>query len=467
MAQQSEQVAINIPEHIFRAYDIRGIAFKELTEEIVELIGQALGSQAIEQGEKTIVVGRDGRLSGAQLMKSLRRGMLSSGCDVIDIGVVPTPVLYYAAQATGTGSGVMLTGSHNPKEYNGIKMVIAGKTLASEDIQSLLQRIKTSTFFEGNGILHEKSVTWDYINCVANDIKIIRPLKAVVDAGNGVAGSLVPQLLETLGVEVVKLYCDVDGNFPNHHPDPSRPENLSDLIEVVRKEKADVGLAFDGDGDRLGVVTSSGKIIDPDRQLMLYALSVLRESPGAKILYDVKCTKNLAAFVKAHGGKPVMYKTGHALIKRQMKLLDAALAGEMSGHIFFNDRWFGFDDALYVAARLLETLSNEEQSIDQLFDAIPETVNTPEIMLKVSESKKFDIVQQLRDSALVTFTDATDIITIDGVRVEFEHGWGLVRASNTTPCLSLRFEADSQASLALIQNRFKEWLKSIDDALIF
>ncbi|UTW43275.1 phosphomannomutase/phosphoglucomutase [bacterium SCSIO 12844] len=467
MAQESEQLTINVPEHIFRAYDIRGIAFKELTEEVVELIGQALGSKAIEQGEKTIIVGRDGRLSGAQLMQSLRSGMLSTGCDVIDIGVVPTPVLYYAAQATGTGSGVMLTGSHNPKEYNGIKMVIAGETLAADEIQGLLMRIKSNEFFQGKGLLHEKSVSWDYINCVANDIKIIHPLKAVVDAGNGVAGSIVPQLLETLGVEVVKLYCDVDGNFPNHHPDPSRPENLQDLIDRVQKERADVGLAFDGDGDRLGVVTSSGKIIDPDRQLMLYALSVLREMPGAKILYDVKCTKNLAPFVKAHGGKPIMYKTGHALIKRQMKLLDAALAGEMSGHIFFNDRWFGFDDALYVAARLLETVSNEDQSIDQLFEAIPETVNTPEIMVKVSDHKKFDLVKQLQASALVIFSNATDIITIDGVRVEFEDGWGLVRASNTTPCLSLRFEAESKKALIDIQNRFKTWFKSIDDELVF
>ncbi|MCF6767880.1 phosphomannomutase/phosphoglucomutase [Thiotrichales bacterium 19S11-10] len=466
--EQTEQLSIeSISEHIFRAYDIRGIAYTELTTQAVTLIGKALGSLALDLEERTIVVARDGRLSGFDLMQSLKEGVLSSGCDVVDIGIVPTPVLYYAAQATGTGSGVMLTGSHNPKEYNGIKMVIAGRTLAQEDIQNLLERIKSNHLLSGCGNLYEKSVAWDYINCVANDIKIIKPLKVVVDAGNGVAGSIVPQLLETLGVEVVKLYCDVDGNFPNHHPDPARIENLQDLISVVKQEKADVGLAFDGDGDRLGVVTPSGNVIDPDRQLMLYSLSVLRDNPEAKILFDVKCTKNLAPFIKEHGGEPVMYKTGHALIKRQMKALNALLAGEMSGHIFFNDRWFGFDDALYVAARLLETLSNEEGSIDQLFESIPDTVNTPEIMIQVDEIKKFPIVEKLQKNAKKFFSDATDIITIDGVRVEFEHGWGLVRASNTTPCLSLRFEADTEGDLHMLQNQFRAWMLEVDDTLSF
>lgn len=468
MVQPSEEVkGMTNYQHIFRAYDIRGIAFEELTEEVVILIGKALGTKALRKNEKTIVVGRDGRLSGAKLMKALRSGILSTGCDVIDIGMVPTPILYYAAQATGTGSGAMLTGSHNPSEYNGIKMVIAGETLASDEIEALFDCIKKEDFCKGMGILHEKSVAWDYINCVANDVKVLRPLKVVVDAGNGVAGTVVPQLLEILGVEVVKLYCDVDGNFPNHHPDPAKYENLKDLIETVKKEKADVGLAFDGDGDRLGVVTPKGEIIAPDRQLMLYALSVLREHPGAKILYDVKCTKNLAPFIKAHDGKPVMYKTGHALIKRQMKAIGAQLAGEMSGHIFFNDRWFGFDDALYVAARLLETLSYEEKTIDQLFSDIPDTFNTPEIMIHINEAKKFDLVRQLQESAKTTFEDAIDIITIDGVRVEFKHGWGLVRASNTTPCLSLRFEADSQDDLTRIQNQFKTWFMNIDHELVF
>lgn len=466
MSQSDEQVTeIKLAEHIFRAYDIRGIAFEDLTENTVKLIGQALGSEALSKKQKMIVVGRDGRLSGPTLIESLKEGILQSGCDVTDIGMVPTPVLYYAAQATGTGSGVMLTGSHNPKEYNGIKMVIAGETLAADAIQDLLKRIKENNLSEGKGALHEKNVAWDYINTVLNDVKIMRPLKVVVDAGNGVAGAIVPQLLDALGVEVVKLYCDVDGNFPNHHPDPSQPKNLIELIDLVKKEKADVGLAFDGDGDRLGVVTAEGEIIDPDRQLMFYALSVLENEPNAKILYDVKCTKNLAPFIESRGGEAIMYKTGHALIKRKMKEINAQLAGEMSGHIFFNDRWFGFDDALYVAARLLETLSHQDESLDDMFKEIPKTVNTPEIILKIDESKKFELVDQLQKTAQSEFQNA-NVILIDGVRVEFENAWGLVRASNTSPCLSLRFEADTEKDLIEIQEKFKSWFKQFELELI-
>ena len=444
---------------IFRAYDIRGIVDVDLTKEAVHDIGLALGSEAQLQNETLIVVGRDGRLSGPKLIQALKEGILSSGCDVMDIGVVPTPVLYFAAQTLGTGSGVMLTGSHNPVNYNGLKMVIAGNTLSGGDIQSLKQRILQGNTESGEANEQSREPISDYISCIVDDVIIAKPLKIVIDAGNGVAGEAAPRLFRELGCEVHELYCEIDGHFPNHHPDPSQPENLQELIKVVQENGADIGLAFDGDGDRLGVVTPKGEIIYPDRQLMLYARELLKEIPRATIVFDVKCTKNLAPYIEQFGGIPIMAKTGHALIKKKIKEVDAALAGEMSGHTFFNDRWFGFDDALYTGARLLEILAHTDLDADQLFDEIPQSINTPEINIAVPESRKFEIVHGLVTSAHNAFPDA-NIIGIDGVRLEFKDGWGLVRASNTTPCLVMRFEADSEKALKRTQTQMMAWVNS-------
>lgn len=444
---------------MFRAYDIRGIVDVDLTEEAVHDIGLALGSEAQSQNETLIVVGRDGRLSGPKLIQALKEGILATGCDVMDIGVVPTPVLYFAAQTLGTGSGVMLTGSHNPVNYNGLKMVIAGNTLSGDDIQSLKQRILKGNVESGVANEQNREPIPDYISCIVDDVIVAKPLKIVVDAGNGVAGEAAPLLFRELGCEVHELYCEIDGHFPNHHPDPSQPENLQELIKVVQEQGADIGLAFDGDGDRLGVVTPKGEIIYPDRQLMLYARELLKEMPSATIVFDVKCTKNLASYIEKFGGIPIMAKTGHALIKKKIKEVNAALAGEMSGHTFFNDRWFGFDDALYTGARLLEILTHTDLDADQLFDEIPQSINTPEINITVPESRKFEIVHELVTSAHNAFPNA-EIIRIDGVRLEFEDGWGLVRASNTTPCLVMRFEADSDIALKRIQTQMAAWVDS-------
>ncbi|MDO8954541.1 MAG: phosphomannomutase/phosphoglucomutase [Gammaproteobacteria bacterium] len=448
---------LDIPAHIFRAYDIRGISTTELTADVVHDIGLALGSEVQAQGAKSIIVGRDGRLSGPSLIEALKQGLCASGCDVIDIGIVPTPVLYFATYTLGVQSGVMLTGSHNPRDYNGLKMVVQGHSLTNEQIQGLYQRLQTNDYVQGQGNITEIDIIADYIAAVKKSVQLKRPLKIVVDAGNGVTGGLAPALFRALGCDVNELYCEVDGNFPNHHPDPSKPENTIELIEAVKKVKADIGLAFDGDGDRLGVVTPNGKVIWPDRQLMLYAQSVLRNHPGGTIIYDVKCSKHLDTVIREAGGVPLMYKTGHSLIKTKLKEVKAILAGEMSGHTFFNDKWYGFDDGMYVGARLLEILAVTVEDADTIFDRIPESVSTPELNIDIPDSEKFRLMQVLADDATRYFPGAK-LITIDGLRVEFDDAWGLIRPSNTTPMLVVRFEADTEQALWRIKTLFRDFI---------
>ena len=447
---------------IFKAYDIRGIVGATLTPRIVYDIGRAIGSEAFDRGQQTVIVARDGRLSGPELTEALIKGLCASGRDVINIGLVPTPVLYFATHYMSTASGVMLTGSHNPPDYNGMKIVLRGETLSGDAIQGLRERIEKQNYQSGQGSVKNMNVVPDYIQRIASDIRLSRPLKIVIDCGNGAAGDVAPQLLQALGCDITELFCDIDGNFPNHHPDPSQPENLQDLIERVEQEGADLGLAFDGDGDRLGVVDSSGTIIWPDRQMVLYARDVLSRNPGAEIIFDVKCSRHLARAIKHFGGEPVMWKTGHSLIKARMKESGALLAGEMSGHIFFKERWFGFDDALYTAARLLEILSNERGSTSEVFAAVPNALCTPELRLEMEDRDHFQFMEQL---AQVAQFPGAAITTIDGIRVDFNDGWGLVRASNTTPCLVLRFEADNATALKRIQEEFRKLLLSIDPQL--
>lgn len=449
---------------IFRTYDIRGIVDQTLTRETVYLVGKALGTLLHEQNANQMVVARDGRLSGSFLVEALCEGILSTGCDVIYLGMVPTPLLYYATHMIEKHSGVMLTGSHNPPEYNGLKMVVNGATLAEADIKNIYQRIITKQFIEGHGIQNEMNIVDRYINHVLHSVKLERPLKIVIDAGNGVAGIIAPSLFRALGCEVIELFCEVDGRFPHHDADPSQAENLQDLIQVVKSEKADVGLAFDGDGDRLGVVTKQGEIIWPDRLLILFAEALLSEHPNAKIIFDVKCSDHLTSMIHSLGGEPIMWKTGHSLIKAKLAETQAKLAGEMSGHFFFKDRWYGFDDALYAGARLLEILSKEHNRDRDIFATIPNSVNTPEIKVSVVEEEKFQVMQDLVEKA--NFTEAKDIITIDGLRVNFVDGWGLVRPSNTTPNLILRFEAINETMLKEIQSYFRKWMLSVRPELV-
>lgn len=452
-----------IDSSIFRAYDIRGIVGKTLTPETIYAIGRAIGTQALHKGERRIAVGRDGRLSGPTLSAALCEGILATGCDVINLGVVPTPLLYYATYTLETTSGVMLTGSHNPPDYNGLKIMIGGETLAEQGIQNLYRRIVENDFAVGSGQLCEFDIVERYLAHVTQDVPLTRPLKIVVDCGNGVAGNIAPELFRRMGCTVQELFCEVDGHFPNHHPDPSQVENLQDLIHAVRASQADLGLAFDGDGDRLGIVTSQGEIIWPDRQLMLFAKALLAERPGAKIIYDVKCTYHLETIIREAGGEPIMWKTGHSLIKSKLAETQAALAGEMSGHIFFKDRWYGFDDALYAGARLLQIIAAQTMDSDALFNTIPNSVNTPELKVYVTEDEKFSLMQQLIDGANFS---AANLTTIDGLRVNFEDGWGLVRPSNTTPCLVLRFEAETVAILEKIKHLFRENLLAVKPDLV-
>ncbi|MGZ5026772.1 MAG: phosphomannomutase/phosphoglucomutase [Methylobacter sp.] len=445
---------------IFRAYDIRGIVGKTLTKDIIYDIGRALGTQAKEHDCKTIVVGHDGRTSSPVLAEALGKGIIATGLNVLDIGMVPTPVLYFVARHTEGRSGAMITGSHNPADYNGLKMVINGETLAETKIQQLKICIDKQAYATGKpgNIEQNSQFSNEYIGIISEDIRIARPMTVVLDCGNGVAGELGPKLLKTLGCEVMELFCDIDGSFPNHHPDPSNPKNLSELIATVKHYKADIGLAFDGDGDRLGVVDSSGKIIWPDRQMMMFAKDVLAAKPGSEIIYDVKCSRHLADQIVKFGGKPTMWKTGHSLMKAKLKETGAKLAGEMSGHIFFNDRWFGFDDALYSAARLLEILSRDARSSAEVFADFPDSINTPELNVALEEGENFSFVKSLLASA--NFADGK-ITDIDGMRVDFPNGWGLVRASNTTPSLVLRFEADSEAAMHSIQEQFRQLMKKV------
>ncbi|MGZ8193180.1 MAG: phosphomannomutase/phosphoglucomutase [Methylobacter sp.] len=446
---------------IFRAYDIRGIVGKTLTTEVVYGIGRALGTSAKDHGCKTVVIGRDGRTSSPSLADALAKGLVSTGQNVLDIGMVPTPVLYFVAQHTEGRSGIMITGSHNPTEYNGLKMVINGETLAGERIQQLRQCIDKQAFATGETGSIEQNGRFvnEYIGTISEDIRIARPMLVVLDCGNGVAGELGPVLLKTLGCEVVELFCDIDGTFPNHHPDPSKPENLIELTAAVKHYKADLGIAFDGDGDRLGVIDSNGKIIWPDRQMMLFAKDVLAGKPGAEIIYDVKCTRHLAEQIKKYGGRPLMWKTGHSFMKAKLKETGARLAGEMSGHIFFNDRWFGFDDALYSAARLIEILSRDTRTSAEVFAEFPDSINTPELNVALAEGENFTFMESLFSAS--DFKEGK-ITTIDGMRVDFPHGWGLVRASNTAPELAIRFEADSKDALSDIQEQFRSLMKKIE-----
>ncbi|WP_018402869.1 phosphomannomutase/phosphoglucomutase [Marinobacter gelidimuriae] len=443
---------------IFRAYDIRGIVDETLTEAGVELIGRAIGSEALARGVSALCVGCDGRHSSPGLADAVARGLMASGCDVIHVGAVPTPVLYFATHQLDTGSGVMVTGSHNPSNYNGLKIMLGGETLSGDAIKSLHQRILNGNLAQGTGSQSSEDVRRAYLDTIVGDIAVAAPLKVVVDAGNGIAGELGPMLIDELGCDVIPLYCDVDGDFPNHHPDPGKPENLRDLIAKVEQEGADLGIAFDGDGDRIGVVTNRGRIIWPDRLLMLFARDVVSRNPGADVLYDVKCSRRLAGVISQAGGRPVMWKTGHSLMKAKMRETGALLAGEMSGHIFFAERWYGFDDGLYAAARLLEILGIEDRYSDVVFEDFPEDISTPELNIEVTEASKFGIVERL--SAQGEFGDGS-ISTIDGVRVEYGDGWGLCRASNTTPALVLRFEAESEEALARIKTVFREQLRQV------
>jgi len=445
---------------LFKAYDIRGIVDRTLTTEAVREIGAALGTQALALGQREIVVGRDGRLSGPQLRDALVEGIRSTGIGVIDIGMVATPVLYLSTHLLGTGSGVEITGSHNPPEYNGLKMVLGGATLHGEAIQKLRQIVEEGAAprAAAAGVLRTADVRDAYLRRIADDVKLARPMKIAVDCGNGVAGAFAPALYRMLGCEVTELFCDVDGTFPNHHPDPAHPENLQDLVRALRETDAEIGLAFDGDGDRLGVVTKDGNIVYPDRQMMLFARGVLQGNPGAEIIFDVKCSRHLAREIAAHGGRPTMWRTGHSLIKAKLKESGAPLAGEMSGHIFFNDRWPGFDDGMYAGARLLELLSHASDP-SAVLNALPDAVSTPELHLKTAEGENFALVERLQREA--SFTGAREVIKIDGVRVEYADGFGLARPSNTTPVLVLRFEADDAAALARIQTDFRRALLAI------
>lgn len=454
-------MTVPAPE-IFKAYDIRGIVRTTLTEDAVRQIGQALGSEARERKLKTIAVGRDGRLSGPALSAALAEGITAAGIDVIDIGCVPTPLSYFAAYQLGTDSCVSVTGSHNPPEYNGLKMVLGGQTLFGELIQELRQRIVAGNIYTAppkkRGKVKKDKVVKDYIRRITGDVKLARPMKIVIDCGNGVAGAVAPELFRKLGCEVIELFCDVDGNFPNHHPDPSKPENLRDVQRVLKETDAELGLAFDGDGDRLGVVTKDGEIIYPDRQLMLFAADVLTRNPGAQIIFDVKCSRWVAESVRHQGGVPLMWNTGHAFIKSKLKETGAPLAGEMSGHMFFKERWFGFDDGMYAGARLLEIVSRWKDANWPLQN-LPDALSTPELNIKMQEGEPHILVARLKAEG--KFPGARELITIDGVRAEYVDGFGLARASNTTPVVVLRFEADTLAALKRIQGEFRNALQTI------
>jgi phosphomannomutase / phosphoglucomutase len=442
-----------IPPEIFKAYDIRGIVGRTLTPDIVVAIGRAVGSEAIARGRKTVAIGRDGRHSGPELAAALARGLQASGVDVIDIGQAATPMLYFAAHHFDTLSGVAVTGSHNPPEYNGLKIMIAGDTLSGEAIQALRGRIEKKHLNRGSGGYRSEDVREAYLNRITGDVKLARPMRLVVDCGNGVAGGTAPELYRRLGCGLTELFCEVDGSFPNHHPDPSQPKNLVDVQKALAAGAGELGFAFDGDGDRLGVVTKSGKIIYPDRQLMLFAADVLRRHPGAQIIFDVKSTRHLFSWIREHGGVPVLWKTGHSLIKQKLKETGALLAGEMSGHTFFKERWYGFDDALYAGARLLEILSREADP-SAVLEALPDAVSTPELHVKLAEGENYALIERLQRTA--RFTNAREVIKIDGLRVEYEDGFGLARASNTTPVVVLRFEADDESAMRRIQEDFRK-----------
>lgn len=440
---------------IFKAYDIRGIIDQTLDADVARQIGRAFGSAVRAKGGQSVVIGRDGRLSGPMLAASLAEGLQAAGVDVIDLGVVATPMLYFATHELDAGSGIMVTGSHNPPNYNGFKMVLAGEAIHGTTITGLYDAIIAGQFESGAGQYRQYDIRAQYLERILADVKLARPMSIVVDCGNGVAGAFAGDLYRGMGAEVEELFCEVDGNFPNHHPDPAHPENLQDLIAALGQGRAEIGLAFDGDGDRLGVVTKDGQIIYPDRQLMLFAEDVLTRHPGREILYDVKCTSHLAPWISQRGGVPLMWKTGHSLVKAKLRETGAPLGGEMSGHIFFKDRWYGFDDGLYAGARLLELLSRHPDP-SAILNALPQSHSTPELHLHLAEGENLALIEQLRRQA--EFPGAREIINIDGLRVEYPDGFGLARASNTTPVLVMRFEAVSEQALARIQAEFKQVL---------
>lgn len=455
---------IDLDPGIFRAYDIRGITRSNLTDDVCYWIGRAFAAEARSQNQQAAAIGRDGRLSSPGIALALGQGLVDGGMSVTDIGQVPTPVLYYATHALKTGTGIMITGSHNPPEYNGLKMMIGGTTLAEDLIQVLYRRLQDNTLSTGKGALGYADLGADYVEAALNTTKLDRPLKVAVDCGNGVAGELGPKLISALGCEVIPLFCEIDGNFPNHHPDPAEPENLQDLITAVQQQSADVGLAFDGDGDRLGVVTPKGEIIWPDKMMMLFAQDIIARNPQTPVIFDVKCSTHLERVITEAGGNPIMWKTGHSHIKAKIKQTQAALAGEFSGHICFGERWYGFDDALYTAARLLELLSQTELDVDAVFAQYPTTYSTPEIKIHTTETRKFEVMDELASSG--DFADGR-MTTIDGIRVDFDDRWGLIRPSNTSPVLSLRFEADSAAALERVQDEFQTQLSNVDATLTF
>lgn len=452
---------MQVSPSIFKAYDIRGIVGQTLDERFAEHLGRAFGTEAIAAGEKAVAVGRDGRLSGPGLAAALVRGLASTGLDVVDIGAVTTPMLYYVAATRGRygcHSGIQVTGSHNPKDYNGFKMVLAGRAIYGDDIQKLRRRIEAEDYAAARGRSATMDIFEEYRQRIVGDCKLARPMKIAVDSGNGIPGASAPAILRSLGCEVRELYSEVDGDFPNHHPDPSKPENLADLIRTVQTTDAEIGLAFDGDGDRLGVVTKDGRIIYPDRQLMLFAQDILQRQPGATVIYDVKCTQRLAPLVRAAGGTPLMWKTGHSLIKAKLKDTGAPIAGEMSGHIFFAERWYGFDDATYTAARLLEILSRSKDA-SVVLNGLPTSFSTPELNVACEEGEPGEVVRKLLATA--KFPQAQEIVTIDGLRAEYADGFGLIRASNTTPVLVLRFEGHSQEALHRIEAEFMAALRAV------
>jgi len=453
---------MTINEDIFRAYDIRGIVETALTPDAVTQIGQSFATESLKQNCDTVVIGRDGRLSSPALSQALAKGLQKGGCNVIDVGMVPTPVLYYATHILKTGTGIMVTGSHNPPEYNGIKMLIDGNTMYGDGIKALYRSIIDDDLSSGSGSYREEDVLPSYLDTIVSDIKLEKKMRIAVDCGNGVAGVIATELFTKLGCEVTELFCDVDGTFPNHHPDPSKPENLTDIKKAIADNALDLGLAFDGDGDRVGVIDDKQNILWADRQMMLYAADVLSRKPGALIIFDIKSSNNLGTVITELGGEPLMWKTGHSFIKAKMRETGAELAGEMSGHIFFKERWYGFDDGLYSAARMLEILSQRSETASEIFNALPDSYNTPEINIHFKEGEHYKFMDKFTSEA--EFTGA-DITTIDGMRVNFSNGWGLIRPSNTTPCLVLRFEANDEATLEKIQALFHEQLLKVDNTL--
>ena len=445
--------------HIFRANDIRGVAYEDLSEEVVINLGKALGSEALENQINEFIIGRDSRLSSPDMYEWLSTGILSTGCDVLDIGIVTSPMFYHSTYSLNSSSGVVITGSHNPGEYNGFKVVYKNHSTSSEKILQIKERIIQKNYATGNGIVKREDIKESYIDRILKSINIPKKQKITIDCGNGAAGVVAKEVYERLGCEVTELFGEPNGLFPNHHPDPSKRENMEDLIKNIKENNSVVGLAFDGDADRLGVVSPQGEMIYPDRQMILFSRQIIQNNPKAKIVFDVKCSKLLSDEISELGGKPLICKTGHTFIKQKIRETDALLGGEMSGHIFFNDRWPGFDDGIYAGARILEIIAESEEDI---FSTIPNMFSTPEINIPAEDYKKFSIV---RDFVKNSRFDEANIIDIDGIRVEFKKGWGLLRASNTSPVLVLRFEAESREYLEEIKNIFYEKLRTIDSEI--